>query len=68
MAGMFQGCEGLTSLNLSYLKTDEVTNMSYLFYHCTGLTDLDLGSLHTHKVVLCQEKVQIKYNQFSLFM
>ena len=23
---------------------------------------------HINKVVLCQEKVQIKYNQFSLFM
>ena len=32
-------------------------------YHCTEVCMESTG-----KLVLCQEKVQIKYNQFSLFM
>ena len=30
--------------------------------------DFAIALEHRKKVVLCQEKVQIKYNQFSLFM
>lgn len=44
-----------------------------LFKSMLGLTDfsgeiLSDGQPVSSRVVLCQEKVQIKYNQFSLFM
>ena len=47
---MFNGCSGLTSLDLTPLKTDNVTNMSYMFSGCSGLTSLDLTPLKTDNV------------------
>ena len=35
---------------LSYLKTDEVTNMNNMFYKCSSLTSLNLSGLNTAKV------------------
>ena len=32
------------------------------------ITYMQMGIVHERDMVLCQEKVQIKYNQFSLFM
>ena len=35
---------------LSYLNTENVTNMAYMFYACTGLTSLDLSNFNTSNV------------------
>lgn len=42
-------------------KMDQITDVSSLFKY-------DMEMRIGDKMVLCQEKVQIKYNQFSLFM
>ena len=47
---MFDGCSGLTSLDLTPLKTDNVTDMRYMFRGCSGLTSLDLSPLKTDNV------------------
>jgi len=39
-----------TITNLSYLNTEEVTNMTYMFGGCTKLTDIDLSHFNTQKV------------------
>ena len=50
MAKMFQGCSGLTSLDLSCFNTANVENMEYLFWACGKLTSLDLSHFNTAKV------------------
>ena len=50
MSSMFNGCEGLTSLDVSNFDTSQVTNMSHMFYECRSLTNLDLRSFDTSKV------------------
>ena len=37
---MFCQCSSLTNLDLSKLKTDQVTDMSFMFYNCNKLTDI----------------------------
>ncbi len=47
----FYNCKNLTSITgISNLKTDNVTNMSYMFSGCSGLTSLDLSGFNTEKV------------------
>ena len=43
MYGMFLGCRGLTSLDLSNWNVSNVNNMNYTFYNCVNLTSLDLS-------------------------
>ena len=50
MSGMFYGCSGLTSLDLSHFNTQNVTKMSGMFYGCSGLTSLDLSHFNTPNV------------------
>ncbi len=50
MAGMFQACNNLKSVDLSHFNTDKVTNMNAMFYNCTTLKTLDLSSFNTSKV------------------
>ena len=50
MWDMFSGCSGLTSLDLTPLDTQNVTNMRKMFRDCSGLTSLDLTPLDTSKV------------------
>lgn len=50
MRDMFQGCEALTSLDLSHFDTQKVTLMSTMFYGCESLTSLDLTSFDTKNV------------------
>lgn len=52
MSSMFYdcSCQGLTSLDVSGFKTDNVTNMSNMFNRCTGLTSLDLSGFNTENV------------------
>lgn len=52
-ANWFRGCANLnTIIGLERLRTDEVTNMSFMFYSCSGLDDdnLDLSHFNTANV------------------
>ena len=47
----FAYCRSLTTIvGLQYLRTDETTNMSFMFNECSSLTSLDLSSLNTENV------------------
>ena len=50
MSYMFDGCNTLTSLDLSSFDTRNVANMSYMFDGCNTLMTLDLSSFDTSKV------------------
>ena len=50
MSFMFQGCSGLTSLNLSGWNTSNVLSMYGTFYGCSGLTSLNLSGWNTSKL------------------
>ena len=50
MYGMFWGCSGLTSLDVSGFDTQNVTDMSWMFSNCSSLTSLDLSSFDTRNV------------------
>ena len=47
---MFEGCTGLTSLDLSSFNTAKVTYMHGMFSGCSGLTSLDLSHFNTSEV------------------
>ena len=51
MDGMFSGCSGLTSLDVSHFNTQNVTNMREMFFGCSGLTSLDISNFNTQKVI-----------------
>ena len=55
MNGMFQGCTGLTSLDLSRFDTSNVTYMNGMFQGCTGLTSLDLSGFVTSNVTYMRD-------------
>ena len=40
MNGMFDGCQTLTSLDVSKFNTQNVTDMSWMFYRCESLTTI----------------------------
>ena len=42
MSYMFNSCFKLQEINLSNFKTDNVTNMEYMFYGCESLDVLNL--------------------------
>jgi len=44
MYGMFSGCSGLRTLDLSGFNTSKVKNMGSMFYNCSGLTAIYRGS------------------------
>jgi len=47
----FYGCTNLTTIKgIENLKTDNVTDMSYMFYKCSGLTSLDVSGFKTDNV------------------
>ena len=50
MSNMFDGCSGLTSLDLSNFDTSYVGRMERVFANCSGLTSLDLSSFDTSNV------------------
>ena len=50
MGGMFSGCIGLTSLDVSHFNTQNVANMGGMFYGCSGLTSLDVSNFNTQNV------------------
>jgi len=47
---MFNGCSGLTSLDISNFNTSIVQNMQSMFDSCSGLTSLDVSSFNTANV------------------
>ena len=47
MAGMFYGCSGLTSIDLSSFNTSHLMYMTSMFSSCSGLKSLDLSSFNT---------------------
>ena len=50
MSSMFNGCSGLTSLDVSNFDTSNVTSMSSMFSSCSGLASLDLSNFNTSNV------------------
>ena len=50
MSRMFQGCCGLTSLDVSKFNTSKVTDMCSMFQGCYGLTSLDVSKFNTTEV------------------
>ena len=50
LAGMFDECSSLTSLNLSGWNTENVTDMSSMFWGCSSLTSLNLSGWNTENV------------------
>ena len=50
MRQLFDGCSGLTSLDVSNFDTSNVTDMSSMFSWCNGLQQLDLSGFNTSKV------------------
>ena len=50
MYGMFSGCSGLTSLDVSNFNTSKVTDMRNVFNSCSRLTNLDLSNFDTSNV------------------
>ena len=50
MSFMFQGCSGLTSLNLSGWNTSKLTYMVNMFVFCGSLTSLDVSNFNTSNV------------------
>ena len=47
---MFNNCTKLTSLDLSWLDTSNVTDMNQMFYYCQSLTSLDVSNFDTSNV------------------
>ena len=53
---MFYGLSALTSLDISYFDTDNMTNMGHMFVYCTALERLRLGdNFNTAKVTSFRE-------------
>ena len=50
MAQMFEGCESLTSLDVSGFNTSNVTSMHQMFLDCKKLTSLDVSGWNTSKL------------------
>ena len=50
MRSMFDGCSGLTSLDVSNFNTQNVTDMHAMFQYCSGLLSLDLSHFNTQNV------------------
>ena len=47
---MFCNCYSLININLSNLKTENITNMSHMFYQCSSLLSINLSYFITEKV------------------
>ena len=50
MQEMFNGCSGLTTLDVSSFDTHNVTNMGSMFAVCSSLASIDLSSFDTQNV------------------
>ena len=50
MSYLFANCSNISSINLSNLNTENVTDMNHMFSGCTNLISLDVSNITTHKV------------------
>lgn len=50
MGNMFNGCSGLSTLDLSNFNTSNVTTIGGMFKNCSGLSSLNLSNFDTSKV------------------
>ena len=50
MSNMFNGCDALTSLDLSKFDTSNVTSMDSMFFYCEQLKTLNLNGWNTSKL------------------
>lgn len=51
MSNMFNGCEGLTELDLNDWNVSNVTNMSNMFSNCKGLTTINIDDWDVSNVI-----------------
>ena len=72
MSSMFDGCQKLSSLDLSNFNTANVTNMSGMFNGCQKLSSLELSNFNTAKVVnmsnmfnYCQNLSKLDVSNFN---
>lgn len=54
MSGVFQGCNSLTSIDVSSFCTDNISDMSNMFNGCSSLTSLDVSVFNTNNVTTMQ--------------
>ena len=47
---MFQGCENMTTIDLSSWKFGQVTNMQNMFYDCTRVKTIDITGIDTSQM------------------
>ena len=66
MDGMFDGCENLTTLDLSNFDTSKLDSMWCMFLNCENLTSLDLSSFDTSKVKNMYSMFENCYNLTEL--
>ena len=66
MSRMFQGCCGLTSLDVSKFNTSKVTDMCSMFQGCYGLTSLDVSKFNTTEVTDMSDMFEDCYALTSL--
>ena len=50
MASMFQGCDSLSSIDISNFDTSRVTTMANLFNGCNSLSSINLSNFDTYNV------------------
>ena len=62
----FTNLSKVTSIDLTYLDTSNVTNMSQMFYNCSGLTSLDVSNFDTSKVTTMSSMFDSCYRLTSL--
>ena len=55
MSHMFDGCYGLTTLDVSGFNTSKVTDTSYMFHSCQHVTALNVSSFDTSSVTNMKE-------------
>ena len=62
----FKSLSKVTSIDLTYLDTSKVTDMSYMFYRCGKLTSLDVSKFDTSNVTNMSYMFGICYSLTSL--
>ena len=66
MSRMFQGCYGLTSLDVSKFNTSKVTDMCCMFVGCHKLTSLNVSKFNTTEVTDMSDMFEDCYALTSL--
>lgn len=72
LSGFFADCRNLTSVDLSDLDTNSVSDMSYMFFNCNALEKLDVSNLDTGNVAnmsgmfsLCSSLTELDVSGFD---